>query len=94
MNDYSDDNRPKNGNAKKIYNKFKEMGWEICDLHYNPNNWGNSQSQGYGTWTCELFMDKEKFVGFCGVDNNEKIYIQSNRSPFTTAIVEKGKIND
>ena len=51
---YSDDNPPKRGNAKILFDAFKQAGLKVSDLHYNPNNWGRQKEDGYGTWACAV----------------------------------------
>jgi len=93
MNTYSDNNPPKSGNAKKIYTAFKEKGWDVADLHYNPNCWGKASENGWGTWACKVYGtglyagDSVSAMFFCGIQNN-RVYIQRLNAPYTAWYVD------
>ena len=87
MNTYSDENSPKSGTGKVIYDAFKRRGWEVKYLRYNPNCFGNT-SAGWGTWACEIWgtpyeseLSLHDGVFFCGVKNGD-IYLQNGGAPF------------
>lgn len=98
MKTYSDDNPPKSGNAKKIYNALKANGWIVKDLHYNPNCWGQSSgSNGWGTWACEIwgaeYPSESRHIlyeteFFCGVKDGE-VYLQYVGSGFIAWSITK-----
>ncbi len=82
MNTYSDGNRPRGGNALKIWLALKVAGYEIQDLHYNPNLWGRGMLDGWGTWACQLthaapgrYTYVDPLGCFCGIQDG-KVYLQ------------------
>jgi len=93
MNHYSDDNPPKRGNAKIIYDAFKRQeGWLVKDLHYNHNCWGAASGMnGWGTWACEIWATELSYPGdlpwfFCGVKDG-LVYVQRLEAPFDALFV-------
>jgi len=58
MNSYTPDSPPKGGTAKKLWHVLHDAGFEVGELHYNPNCWGHDG--GWGGWA---FTEKGKEAG-------------------------------
>jgi len=59
MNLYSDENPPKKKMGKKIYQALKEAGYEVEDLHHNPNCWGHRTAiAAWGQWAGTISRPK------------------------------------
>jgi hypothetical protein len=54
VNSYTPANPPGGGSGKKIWDYAVAHGVPIVELHYNPNNWGQSRESGWGTWACQF----------------------------------------
>jgi hypothetical protein len=87
MKDYSDDNPPKKGNGRKIYNALKRNGFNVSDLHYNANCWGQAPENGWGTWACAIQGRGLSGEFFCGVSDGA-VYIQRLTAPYTSFILD------
>lgn len=99
MNTYSDKNPPKSGTGKKIYSQLKDAGFDVFDLHYNENNWGNNREGGWGSWVAVISMTGSKvddlFTGafFTGLtEDTGKAYLENTTAPYGTILVEEIKI--
>lgn len=80
LNRYTD--RPKRkGTARTIWDGFKKAGFQIHELHYNPNCWGAAKNLGWGTWAFSQSVTDDGF--FCGVRDG-RVYIQGISAPFVT----------
>lgn len=79
---YSDENPPRRGNAKKIYQAMKAQGFKVWDLHYNPNCWGRGAILGWGTWACHVSDGEESLECWCGWDDERGAYLQGSGAPF------------
>lgn len=93
MNTYTDNNVPKGGNAKKIFDALNRNGFTVIDLHYNPNCWGNSTGDGWGTWSCRIRSDKSPRdwgdIGIhCGLLDDGRAYLQTIDGQPRTFILE------
>lgn len=87
---YSDQNPPVRGTAKKIYRALKSKGFQIWDLHYNPNCWMRRLEDGWATWACEITApDGEVFECWCGWDDERGAYLQGNTAPFAVVFLHK-----
>lgn len=85
---YSDQNPPKRGTAKKIYDALKSKGFRIGYLRYNPNCWMRQVEDGWATWSCEIIApDGEVFECWCGWDNDCGAYLQGNSAPFAVVFL-------
>ena len=62
MKIYSDSNPPKSGKGKKIFEALTKAGFCFKDLHYNPNCWGKAESNGWGTWACEITKNPITYI--------------------------------
>lgn len=78
MNIYTPGYPPKKGNARKIWKALDSAGLMPLELHYNPNLWGRSKVDGWGTWACTLNIGGEFF---CGIRNGT-VYLESLRAPY------------
>lgn len=89
MNTYNDNNPPKSGNAKKIYDAIKAMpnSPEILDLHYNPNCWGNAPERGWGTWAVTFNWGPRHDGFWCGIDDRG-VYLEGTRAPYTRQYIK------
>lgn len=97
MNTYSDNNPPKSGTAKKIYDVFKKNGWKVVDLHYNENCWGR-KNHGEGSWVCNVWGIPDSWGWgatrrteyLCGIVNGN-VYLQQASAPFSAWDIGKVK---
>ena len=81
--DYSTDNPPKRGTAKKIYQAFIECGFTVHNLHYNANCWMHNLNDGWATWACGISDATGWWIEcFCGWDNERGAYLQGSSAPF------------
>lgn len=93
MQQYTQDNPPRRGTARKIWRQFHDMGIVLTELHYNPNCWGKGRAQGYGTWACAINRIKSVRLTivsnelFCGL-NNGAIYLQTLAAPYNAKLVK------
>jgi len=77
MNEYTQTNPPKRGNALKIWRAFTAANYHIRELHYNSNLWGRAKESGWGTWAIDADCPNSgETLFWCGVIGN-KVYIQS-----------------
>ena len=85
---YSDQNPPKGGTAKILFKALKAAGYSIRDLHYNPNNWGRFQEDGWGTWACGISGKHPRPSGefWCGVLDGVP-YLQNMRGAFSAVMI-------
>lgn len=81
FNSYSDENPPKYGTSKKIYDAFKTRNWIVHELHYNANCWGRGQLGGWGTWACSITDDDGFIECWCGWYDG-RAYLQGCTAPF------------
>lgn len=88
MNQYSDTNRPRRGTARKIYAELVRAGYQVCDLHYNPNLWGRAGEDGWGTWACELW-NGQKLECWCGITVGGDVYLQGTTAPYNVVRLTK-----
>lgn len=91
---YSDANPPQRGTAAKIYEALKARGYQVEDLHYNPNNWMKSLEQGWATWACSIYDEHEHFECWCGWDEERGAYLQGNGAPFAVVWLGKGVVDN
>lgn len=94
MEIYDEQNPPRSGVGKKIFNGLKKAGFEVVDLHYNPNNWGQSKEDGWGTWACRIRGNLITGEYFCGLTNAGEIYIEGTTAPFGVVILESIQVED
>jgi len=82
MNNYTPENPPKRGTALKIWCELSAIpGLEMLELHYNPNCWGNTPTDGWGTWACHIRIDDTYMEQWCGWDNGA--YLMKSSLPFS-----------
>lgn len=79
MNRYTPANPPKKGNARSIWSAIESVGFQIIELHYNPNLWGRGKVQGYGTWAVTMQHDREG--KWAGVDKRG-VYLETMEAPY------------
>jgi hypothetical protein len=91
MNFYSATNLPKRGTARRIWRAFEAAGFQVAELHYNPNLWGRGGVDGWGTWACEVCSpDRVWFETWCFIQNGT-LYLQGNAAPYAIYRVGEAK---
>ena len=87
---YNDNNPPKQGTAKKIYDAFKASGFRVWDLHYNPNLWGRGKIAGWGTWACHISDKHDSIECWCGWNSEkQRAYILGTTAPYILTYLAK-----
>jgi len=80
---YSDENPPKRGTAKKIYQALKARGFRVWYLQYNANCWMRRLEDGWATWSCGISdEDGLDLESWCGWTENGGAYLQGTSAPF------------
>lgn len=80
MTDYTPEEPPTRGTAKKIWRALEEAGLEPSSLHYNANCWGRGTQDGWGTWACGIRLGDYH----CGWDDlTHRAYIRELAAPYT-----------
>jgi len=77
MNFYTEDNPPKRGKAKKIWEALWDNDFEPRELHYNANCWGRGKDLGWGTWACGTILGGL----WCGISQGQ-VYVQQMSAPY------------
>ena len=86
---YTEEKKPKkHTTAYKIW-KVLEKG--ICELHYNANCYGKGKNKGWGTWACYYEINGKSKPYFCGLDEDNEVWLQIMHAPFTKRIIGKYK---
>lgn len=68
--------------ALKIWKELSTIPeLELLELHYNPNNWGNSKHDGWGTWACHFRIDGTYSEQWCGW--RDGAYLMKSSAPFS-----------
>lgn len=82
FNQYSDDNPPKRGTAKKIYQALKTCGYTVQYLQYNANCWMRQLEDGWATWSCGISDKEASLECWCGYNAGGGAYLQGPSAPF------------
>jgi len=78
---YTQENPPRRGKALKIWRELSTIPkFEMLELHYNPNCFGNAKNDGWGTWACHFRFEGDYSEQWCGWDNGA--YLMGNVLPF------------
>ena len=87
MKSYTPSTPPEKGTALKIWNGLSAIpGIEITELHYNPNNWGQSACDGWGTWACHILLNGVYEEMWCGWKNGA--YLMKSSAPFSVIFAD------
>ncbi len=70
------ESRPRAGKARRIWDGLVRMELSPTSLWYNPNNWGQNQMDGWGTWAFAGAVES-----WCGEDARG-VYIENSSPPF------------
>ena len=88
LRQYTPQDAPRRGRARRIWDAFERAGMPLKDLHYNANCWGQGQRNGWGTWACETRHPvRGETLYFCGEDGEGRVYIQQASAPYGRFLV-------
>lgn len=87
---YTTNNPPRRGKPLKIWTTLTNAGFEVLELHYNPNCWmrGLENENGWATWACALRNQGRYEEYWCGF-NEHGVYLQLMAAPYTAILVRK-----
>jgi hypothetical protein len=97
MNYYTQEEPPKHGSARKIWQALTRAGFSIHELHYNPNLWGQGKELGWGTWAFQADSVPQGFpfefinIGAYAGIIDKRVYVQSLSAPFAMLFLDELK---
>lgn len=70
MNQYTPDNPPRRGTARRLWKELTAAGFDVAFLMYNANCWGLGKHTGdaWGSWAVDVYEHGRRVNYICGID--------------------------